>query len=274
MPVPLQACWAAFEEKQKQGRSDKWICWQQWQRSSSKPGHGIPEKGLLNRTLLWLIGDRVTPWTSDLYLSLESDSEGQWDEMLKGWNAIPTSLAPSPLYGCCRDLQVLLLWLLFMFSASSANHGFINLLQNQLFCTTWCFLPLSVWKSNFSAASLVQALEASICCPAPSTLAYFDLNKFLMEGNVFLSGYWLLLICPVACSFFRVVIASIKEKKGRKEGWWKSRFTVFSALLVDIAGQWKKTTCSINLRVDSCYLFWKNIWSFLLALVLTLRCGL
>lgn len=118
---------------------------------------GFLRRGYLNRTLLWLIGDRVTPWTSDLYLSLESDSEGQWDEMLKGWNAIPTSLAPSPLYGCCRDLQVLLLWLLFMFSASSANHGFINLLQNQLFSTTRCFLPLSVWKSNCIAASLVHA---------------------------------------------------------------------------------------------------------------------
>lgn len=115
---------------------------------------GFLRRGYLKRTLLWLIGDRVTPWTSELYLSLESDAEGQRDEMLKGWNAIPaTSLAPSPLSGCCTDLQLLPVWLRFAFSTSSANCEFTNLQQNRLvFWTTWCFLVLSPEKWNFSTA--------------------------------------------------------------------------------------------------------------------------
>lgn len=106
---------------------------------------GFLRRGYLNRTLLWLIGDRVTPWTSELYLSLESDTEGQRDEMLKGWNVIAAaSLPPSLLSGCCTDLQVLRMWLRFTFNASAANHGFRSLQQSWLlFSITQCFLALS-----------------------------------------------------------------------------------------------------------------------------------
>lgn len=169
VPFPFQAYWAAFEKNKSEGEVRRGSVDSDDRDQIPSQAMGFLRRGYLNRTLLWLIGDTVTPWTSELYLSSESDAEGQWDEMLKGWNVIPTtSLPPSSLSGCCRDLQVLLLWLQFMFSASSANHGFVSLQQNELlFSTACCFPALSVWKSNFPAASLVQALEASTCCPAP-----------------------------------------------------------------------------------------------------------
>lgn len=90
----FQAFWAALDKNKS-----KWEA-----RSGSVDSYdrdqipnqamGFLRRGYLNRTRLWLIGDRVTPWTSELYLSLESDTEGQRDEMLKGWNVIPAASLP------------------------------------------------------------------------------------------------------------------------------------------------------------------------------------
>lgn len=130
MCASFQAYWAALDKNKSKGEA----------RSGSVDSYdgdqipsqamGFLRRGYLNRTLLWLIGDRVTPWTSELYLSLESDAEGQRDEMLEGWNVIPDASLPSLLAGCCTAPQVLLMWLRFPFSTSSANHEFRSMQQN------------------------------------------------------------------------------------------------------------------------------------------------
>lgn len=147
MHVSFQAYWAALDKNKSKGEARSGSVDSYDRDQIPNQAMGFLRRGYLNRALLWLIGDRVTPWTSELYLSLESDAEGQRDEMLKGWNVIPAASLPpsllSPLSGCGTDLQVLLLWLWFAFSRSCANHQFRTLQQNwSLFCTAQCSLAL------------------------------------------------------------------------------------------------------------------------------------
>ena len=141
--VSFQAYWAALDKNKSKGEARSGSVDSYDRDQIPSQAVGFLRRGCLNRTLFWLIGDRVAPWTSEL---------GAWNQTqrvkemrcLKAemWSMLLSSL-PSPVSGCCTDLQVLLRWLCFMFSTSSASHEFRNFQQNWLlFCTTWCFLAL------------------------------------------------------------------------------------------------------------------------------------
>lgn len=92
--VSFQAYWAALDKNKSKGEARSGSVDSYDRDQIPNQSMGFLRRGYLNRALLWLIGDRVTPWTSELYLSLESDAEGQRDEMLKGWNVIPAASLP------------------------------------------------------------------------------------------------------------------------------------------------------------------------------------
>lgn len=146
--VSSQAHWAASDKNKSKGEARSGSVDSNDRDQIPDQAMGFLRRGYLNRTLLWLIGDRVTPWTSEVYLSLESDAEGQRDEMLKGWNVIPAASLPpfSPFwlwYKSAGPAHVAL------FYVHSADHEFRSLQLNWcLFCTAWASLALTAWKSN------------------------------------------------------------------------------------------------------------------------------
>lgn len=180
--VSFQAHWAASDKNKSKGEARSGSVDSSDRDQIPNQAMGFLRRGYLNRTLLWLIGDRVTPWTSELYLSLESDAEGQRDEMLKGWNVIPAASLPpfSPSwlwYKSAGPAHVA------SFYVHSADHEFRNLQLNWcLFCTD----SLEIKHFNNIAALLVQALETSTHCPTSLwKFAYFASSMFLNKDNIF-----------------------------------------------------------------------------------------
>ena len=162
--VLFQAYWVALDKNKSKGEARSGSV-DSYDRDQI-PSHamGFLRRGYLNRTLLWLIGDWVTPWTSEPYLSLEADQRVKEMRCLRAemWSLLLPSL-PSPLSDCCTGLQVLLVWLCFMFSASSAGHEFRNLQQD-------CFsaLPDDFQGGNDRKQSSVQP-----CSPLDSGFGDF-----------------------------------------------------------------------------------------------------
>lgn len=185
MHVSFQAYWAVLD-KNKSKREARSGSVDSYDRDQiPNQAMGFLRRDYLNRTLLWLIGDRVTTWTSELYLSLESDAEGQRDEMLKGWNVIPAASLPPflpflALVQTCRSCSCG-----FVLCSAVADHGFRNLpfLHCMVFSSTD---TLEIKHFNIIAALLVQALETSTHCPTSLwKFAYFASSIFLNKDNVF-----------------------------------------------------------------------------------------